>query len=327
MEITTLKIKHTKAPMKMETFWRQYERSLIAEGKSPDTRRGYRETWDSYRSFLEISNLPDDISSMSIAGARDYFIYLRNRCKYQDHPTVPSSDKPISVETIRFRGRSIKAAASWAFFEGITNENRLQNLKLPKAQLKLIEPLTNQEVQKLFKTIDRKSPNGQRDNCILSIALDTGLRISEIASITLSHLNLEGGFIKVLGKGAKERVVPIGKHASLISLNYIEKVREAPPEFNYLFVTNYGKPITVNTLKMMFRRLGNRSGVTRLHAHLCRHTFAINYLLNGGDIFSLKAILGHSSLAMVSRYLHFTSSQITERHHQFSPMDRFHNKV
>ena len=96
----------------------------------------------------------------------------------------------------------------------------------------------------------------------------------------------------------------------------------AVPDCDSLFVSENGKPITVNALKLFFSRLAKKSGITRLHAHLCRHTFAINYLLNGGDILSLKEILGHSSLEMVNRYLHFTQAQITARHREFSPMDR-----
>ena len=131
----------------------------------------------------------------------------------------------------------------------------------------------------------------------------------------------------MLGKGSKERVVPVGNHVRTTLLHYVEKVRLEPysPRCNQLFLTGSGQPISINTIKLLFSRLGKRSGVNRLHAHLCRHTFAINYLLNGGDIFSLKAILGHSSLEMVNRYLHFTSAQITERHHQFSPMDKLQN--
>lgn len=77
----------------------------------------------------------------------------------------------------------------------------------------------------------------------------------------------------------------------------------------------------------VFFRLANKSGVVRLHAHLYRHTFAKNYLLNGGDIFSLKEILGHASLDMVNHYLHFTNSQITDRHHQYSPMDHLQSMI
>ena len=125
----------------------------------------------------------------------------------------------------------------------------------------------------------------------------------------------------------KERIVPIGKQVSIILGGYIQNVRPIPldPKCNALFLTHNGKPITTNTLKLLFSRLANKSGVQRLHAHLCRHTFATDYLYNGGDIHSLKEILGHTTLDMVNEYLHFTSSQITDLHHKFSPMDRFLN--
>lgn len=96
---------------------------------------------------------------------------------------------------------------------------------------------------------------------------------------------------------------------------------------NHLFLARYGNPITVNALKLFFFCLAKTSGVYRLHAHLCRHTFAINYLLNGGDIFSLKEILGHTTLDMVSHYLHFTSSQITDQHRKYSPMDKLQREM
>ncbi|MFC1916575.1 tyrosine-type recombinase/integrase [Chloroflexota bacterium] len=110
--------------------------------------------------------------------------------------------------------------------------------------------------------------------------------------------------------------------------SYIDKIRPEPysPRYNNLFLTKGGKSITVNTIKLMFSRLAKSSGVERLHAHLCRHTFAINYLLNGGDIFSLREILGHTTLDMVNHYLHFTNSQITAQHRKYSPMDRLQEK-
>ena len=79
-------------------------------------------------------------------------------------------------------------------------------------------------------------------------------------------------------------------------------------------------------MKLIFSRLAKISGIERLHAHLCRHTFAINYLMNGGDVFSLREILGHTTLEMVNHYVHFTSSQITTQHHKYSPMDKFYGK-
>ena len=129
---------------------------------------------------------------------------------------------------------------------------------------------------------------------------------------------------KVRGKGNKERIVPVGIEAQVALSEYITYVRSkiAKPDCNRLFVSKDGGPITENTIKLFFSRLKKKSGINRLHAHLCRHTFAINYLLNGGDIYSLKEILGHTTLEMVNRYLHFTKAQITARHREFSPMDR-----
>jgi site-specific recombinase XerD len=214
------------------------------------------------------------------------------------------------------------------YSEGYTTENRLKNLRLPKAPVKMIEPLTKEEIHKITSTINMSSPTGVRNHAILILALDTGLRASEIVGIKLSGLNLEKGNIKVMGKGAKERIVPIGKFVQGILWHYIDEVRpklaENPDE---LFLAKKGMPITVNTIKLMFSRLARDSGIRRLHAHLCRHTFAINYLLNGGDIFSLREILGHTTLEMVNHYLHFTSAQITEQHHKYSPMDRLQGEL
>lgn len=127
-----------------------------------------------------------------------------------------------------------------------------------------------------------------------------------------------------MGKGSKERIVPIGKYVQMTLWHYVDKVRPKPfsGDCDNLFLSREGKPITVNTIKLMFSRLARASGVKRLHAHLCRHTFAINYLMNGGDIFSLREIVGHTTLDMVNHYLHFTSTQITEQHHKYSPMDK-----
>jgi site-specific recombinase XerD len=191
----------------------------------------------------------------------------------------------------------------------------------------MIEPLVLDEINTVTECIDNKTPIGYRNYAIFITALDNGLRASGLAGILLGKVNLEAGSIRVMGKGAKERTVPIGKFVTKVLWHYIDSVRPAPadPDCDRLFLSRDGKPITANTIKLVFSRLAKRSGIRRLHAHLCRHTFAINYLLNGGDIFSLKEILGHTTLDMVNHYLHFTSSQITEQHHKFSPMDKFHN--
>jgi len=305
-----------------------FEISNQAEGKSPKTIPWYTEMLMSFSGYMKAELHCHDLSAFNIDNVRRYIIHLQNKPKFQGHPYTPQQNKLLSPRTVQCHARSLKAWASFLYTEGYTDQNILQNLKLPKAASKVMEPLTPQEIKKVVSSIDRKLYSGERNHTMLVTLLDTGLRASEAADITLDNLNLKDGYIKVMGKGDKERIVPIGKFVQMELLHFIEKVRPRPyySDCDKLFLSRGGKPITANTGKLIFSRLAKSSGVNRLHAHLCRHTFAINYLLNGGDIFSLREILGHSTLEMVNHYLHFTSSQITAQHHKYSPMDRMQEK-
>jgi site-specific recombinase XerD len=224
--------------------------------------------------------------------------------------------------------RVLKVFSSWLYSEGYIDENRLKTLKLPKAPEIIVEPMTNEETRIVIETFNEKSPCGTRNKSIAELMNDTGLRAQEVATIKLADINLDKGYVKVMGKGGKERIVPIGRVVQRSLLKYVTIYRPKPKadECDNLFLSPSGAPITVNTIKLLFSRLAKASGVLRLHAHLCRHTFAINYLLNGGDIFSLQAILGHSTLDMVKHYLHFTSAQVAAQHHKYSPMDKLYDE-
>jgi site-specific recombinase XerD len=307
----------------------RYALSNEADSKSPKTIAWYGDILGQFSAYLKTERYPRHLSAISLDIVRGYVLYLRHRPKFKGHPYTPQQDKQLSPKTVQCHVRALKAFSTWLHLEGYTEENRLKNLKLPRAPQKIIEPLTPEEIKVVIASINKSSPTGLRNHAILVTLLDTGLRASEVANITLGHLNLKDGYIKVMGKGAKERIVPIGKYIQMTLWSYIDKVRPEPaiPDFNNLFLSSNGKPITVNTIKLVFSRIAKNSGVKRLHAHLCRHTFAINYLLNGGDIFSLKEILGHTTLDMVNHYLHFTSSQITAQHHKYSPMDKLQSEV
>jgi site-specific recombinase XerD len=307
----------------------RYELSNRAEGKSPKTVQWYSDILWLFVAYLKGEGYPDDISSLNMEVARGYVIYLRNKRKFQGHPFTPEQSQLLSLRTVQCHVRALKAFSSWLYHEGYTQENRLKDLKLPKAPLKIIEPLTPEKIKAVIANISRDSATGMRNHAIFVTLLDTGLRASEIASVTLGQLNLDAGYIKVMGKGVKERIVPIGRFVKMTLWQYIDRARPASAAgiCDSLFLSASGKPITVNTIKLLFSRLARTSGVQRLHAHLCRHTFAVNYLLNGGDIYSLQQILGHASLDMVRHYLHFTSAQITAQHHKYSPMDKLQKET
>jgi len=301
-----------------------YELSNYADGKSPKTIRWYSDILKSYIKYRKENGYPYDLSSFNIDSVREYILYLRHKPKFAGHPFTPEQSEAVSTQTVRGHVRGLKAFSTWLSRNGHSRQNRLQFLKLPKAPARLIEVLTPEEIEKIISTIDRHSPTGSRNHAIFVTALDSGLRAAEMTSIRLGQVNMKGGFIKVIGKGNKERIVPIGEFARMTLWHYVTHVRpdHSDSHCDSLFLSCHGQAITPNTIKLMFTRLAKSSGVERLHAHLCRHTFAVNYLLNGGDIFSLREILGHTSLEMVSHYLHFTTAQITDRHHEFSPMDR-----
>jgi site-specific recombinase XerD len=154
--------------------------------------------------------------------------------------------------------------------------------------------------------------------------LDTGLRIGEIVRLKMDNLHLDEEVIKVLGKGKKERFVPIGSNSQKVLQRYLFRYRprQNNSQNDYVFLSTGRKPLTENSLKLTFARLAQRSGVKRLHAHLCRHTFATKFLMNGGDVFTLQQILGRSTLEMVRHYVNLASNHVALQHRRFSPLDR-----
>jgi len=316
--------KHTRVSPTINKLITHFEMSNVVDGKSQRTIDWYNDILKFFSRYMKRNSYANDISGFNIENVREYVLYLRSRNRFDGHPFIPQQHSLISPQTICGHIRGLKSLSSWLYREEYTDENRLKHLKIPKVPAKLIEPLTDHEINQIACSINQSSPAGVRNHAIFVTALDNGLRASELADIELGQLDLKGGYVKVMGKGAKERIVPIGDFVKMTMWNYIDRIRPEPDIIgcDKLFLSPAGKPITANTIKLVFSRLAKNSGVKRLHAHLCRHTFAINYLLNGGDIFSLREILGHSTLEMVNHYLHFTRSQLTAQHHKFSPMDR-----
>ena len=125
-----------------------------------------------------------------------------------------------------------------------------------------------------------------------------------------------------MGKGQKERIVPFGSSAQKALMKYIYHFRLEPLRDDRVFLNLDGGPMTETGLKLLFRRLADSSGVKRFHAHLLRHTFALNFLINGGDVFSLQQILGHTTLEMVRNYVNLAQGHVMIQHNRFSPLDR-----
>lgn len=191
----------------------RYRLSNRVEGKSPKTIAWYEEMLRAFLSYLERQSVKADLSSFNIDIIRGYVLRLQQKPRFEGHPHTPAGAALLSTRTVQCHVRALKAFSSWLEREGYTTGNRLKNLKLPKAPKRIIEPLSATEIKKI--TAAETSPLGQRNRAIVVLALDTGLRAGEIAGLTLGGVNLKAGLLKVMGKGSKERIVPIGRFVQM----------------------------------------------------------------------------------------------------------------
>jgi integrase/recombinase XerC/integrase/recombinase XerD len=288
-----------------------FAQSNKAEGKSPKTISWYSEMLSDFVKFQTSASNTGILSDFSVPNVRDFIIHEQNR--------------QVSPYTVQGKVRALKAFSSWLYDEGYTTGNSLAGLKLPKVPIRLIQPLTSIEIEQLISAQNPLTAIGSRNTAILVTLLDTGLRSSELSGLRLEHAHIQDGYFKVNGKGNRERIVPIGASDQKVLWRYIFHFRPEPigEDDNYLFLTLDGAQLQSNAIKLLLRRWGMKAGVPRLHAHLCRHTYATTFLNHKcGDVFMLKQILGHSSLEMVNRYVHYASSQSMIQGGTSSPVDR-----
>jgi integrase/recombinase XerC/integrase/recombinase XerD len=299
------------AQLELDKLIIHFAQTNRAEGKSGKTISWYSEMLKDFTRYLELKNNKGLLSDFSVEAVREFIVY--------------EQDRGMSPYTVQGKTRSLKAFASWLDREGYTKENLLTNYKLPKVPIILIEPLTNTEINQLVNYQNPLTALGCRNIAILILMLDTGIRLSELCSLHFENSHIEQGYLKILGKGSKERVVPVGALAQKMLWRYIIHFRPDPlvKANDYLFLALVGNPLQTNAVKLLFNRWGKKAGVPRLHAHLLRHTFATNFLVyKCGDVFRLQQILGHSSLEMVRRYVHYASTQALINGNTLSPVDQ-----
>lgn len=313
-----------KANTPLEKLVRHFEAYNRSEGKSARTVEWYTRVLRFFQRYLEEQGHATQLGALTLDVVRDFVLYLQTRRKWDDHPCIPSPGGNLAAISVNNYIRGLRAFFSWLHREGYTEEHILARLKPPKIPQKLVEVLSDADVGSILACLDPNMDTGCRDLTMVITLLDTGLRLSELAGLKMADAHVDEGYLKVMGKGAKERMVPIGSTCQKALQRYIFHFRPEPfyADQDYVFLTLEGKPMSLNSVKLIFARLAHKSGVHRLHAHLCRHTFATNYLINGGDVFSLQQILGHTSLEMVRRYVTLASAQVRVQHRKFSPMDR-----
>ena len=227
---------------------------------------------------------------------------------------VSLKDKGLSPGSIAGYGRAIKRLLK---FHNIPIN--IDKVKQPK---KRITPFSKEQIKKLLAAPDKKTFSGLRDFTIMLLMLDCGTRVSELLGLTKDKINLRGWSISVMGKGGKERTIPIGEASVSALKNYLAQIEDIPNN-EPIFVSVYNEPMDRHGVWRKINNYGKKAGITgvRVSPHTFRHTFAKMFLLNGGDIESLQKMMGHETMNMVKEYLNLIDEDVARQHRKYSPAD------
>ncbi len=214
------------------------------------------------------------------------------------------------------------------FYKFLINEklisfDPIKNIDIPKTGLALPEVISSEEMSTLLDSVDTSNPRGLRNAAMLEILYGAGLRVSELISMKMENINLEASFIRVFGKGSKERVVPIGSYACEKTREWIISGRphilKNIPSY-FLFVARAGKPMTRQGFWKLLKKYSIASGIKKkITPHTFRHSFATHLLEGGADLRSVQTMLGHSDISTTQIYTHVSRDYLQKMHKKFHP--------
>ena len=296
-----------------------------AEGKSRKTIEWYRANLKRFSQFLKREYLDHSVADIGPPQARTFILHLQNDVRRWETSPFISDTKGLSPLTIHGYARAIKAFWSWLLDEGYIPENSMARLKCPRTPRKIIPTFSTDQIQRLLGALDPRTPTGFRDYAIILVFIDTGIRLSELVNLQLEDVDFGQSCFLVNGKGNKERVVPFGSQVRRILWRYLSAFRPDPPssQASHFFLSREGFPLRPRAVQSIISRVGRKANVSGITCspHTFRHTFARQYLLNGGDVFSLQRILGHTSLEPVKLYVNMTPLDLSRQHRKFPPVD------
>jgi len=232
-------------------------------------------------------------------------------------------DKGLSSNSISRALVSIKSFFRFLLAEGFLKDDVTAALESPKLIRPLPKVLLLSEVEKILAAPDTRDPIGIRDKAVLEIMYATGMRVSEVVTLRMADVDFDLGIVKCMGKGGKERIVPLGKKAQDAVTRYIEKVRgkmvkeKADP---HLFLSRLGRKISRQTFWKMVKVYARRSRIKKdIMPHTLRHSFATHLLERGADLRVVQEMLGHADIATTQIYTHINKERLKAIHKQFHP--------
>ncbi|MBR0304544.1 MAG: site-specific tyrosine recombinase XerD [Bacteroidales bacterium] len=218
----------------------------------------------------------------------------------------------------------IKAFYRFLVYDGTLQDDPTALLNAPKIGMHLPDVLSVPEIEAIIAVIDLSTPEGHRNRALVEVMYGCGLRVSEAVSLKLSHLFFDEGFIKVLGKGSKERYVPIGSMARKMITLYVEgsrkKVKVKKGEEDYLFLNRRGRHLSREMVFMLVKKWAAEAGIQKsISPHTFRHSFATHLVEGGADLRAVQQMLGHESITTTEIYTHLDQDYIRSNIAQFHP--------
>lgn len=280
----------------------------------------YREIISEYKSYLTLErNVSPNTVKSYLSDCEEYFGYLRDKGiapASADNEAVASfiASRADAGVTKRTQARTVSALRSLYKFlenEGLVEENPCDRISSPKINPYLPSVLSVEEVERILDSVDLSHAEGHRDRCILEVLYSCGLRVSELTNLKISDIYLQEGFVKVTGKGSKQRLVPLGEPAAKYIRLYLEKrnagtVRREAEDILFLN-RNGGKLSRISVFKMV-KSQAAAAGITKeISPHTFRHSFATHLLENGADLRAVQQMLGHENILTTEIYTHIDS--------------------
>ena len=303
-----------------------------AQHLSPHTVADYTNAFRKFQAFL-VTDVP--FAGITAAQIRSFLGDLST-------PRAPNGVakrpvKGLSNKTILNIHTALSALWTWAVAEGIVTQHLLRQIPRPKPEKRAITPFSEEDIKTLLangersrtytrpgkRACDHAVATALRNRTIILLLLDTGVRASELCGLKIKDADLTNKRILVLGKGNKERALPISPRTAKTLWRYLTTERKDEPVNAPLFLGSEGDPLNRDALLKLLIRLGAKAGVQDCHPHRFRHTFAVNFLRNGGNAFELQMALGHTTLQMVQTYLALAQTDLDAAHRKASPVENW----
>lgn len=300
-------------------------------GQSENTAKTYAALLGKFVAWAEKQQLTDwhQVELQHLTGflqaerARSFAAAGRPPANGGSPPSRRTPPRQLSGESVYLEIAALRAFYKFAENEKILPVNLAENLSLPRRWKRLPKALSGGEIARLLAPEKPETRENLCDQAVLELAYASGLRLAELRNLRLEQLHLEAGFINVIGKGNKERVVPVGRQAVAAMSRFLEAGRPrlvTPKSPANVFLTRRGTPFAAVTLWKRVKERARRAGIGRnLTPHMLRHSFATHLLEHGADLRVIQELLGHANISTTEIYTHVTGGRLRDIHRKFHP--------